>query len=88
MRSRFAILIAAFVFLHACAGVRSTPAGETVAIVGVTVVDPSSTQPSATDQTILITDGVILAVGPSPSIAIPSTARRIDARGKFAIPGP
>ena len=41
MRNRFATLITALVLLDACASGRTFPAGETVAIVGVTVVDPS-----------------------------------------------
>ena len=59
----------------------------TVAIVGVTVVDPTSTRAPATDQTIVITDGLIRAVGTSAAIAIPSGAQRLEAHGKFAIPG-
>ncbi len=73
--------------LHACASVSTTPAPDAIAIVGVTVIDPSSSQPSATDQTILVADGVIRAVGPPSSIDIPAGARRVDGRGKFAIPG-
>jgi imidazolonepropionase-like amidohydrolase len=58
-----------------------------LAVVGVTVIDPSSTNPPATDQTIVISNGVIRAVGPARSVAVPPGARRVVARGKFAIPG-
>ncbi len=81
------MLIALVVAFSACAGARATPFGETVALVGVTVIDPTSPQPSAPDQTILIADGVIRAVGPSSAVVLPASARHIDARGKFAIPG-
>ena len=67
---------------------RSSPTGDDlVAITGVTIIDPSSARPSATSQTILISNGVIHSVGPDGSIAAAAGARQIDARGKFAIPG-
>lgn len=80
-------LVAALAVLTACASVSSTPAQQAIAIVGVTVIDPSSSQPAAADQTILIADGVIRAVGPSSTIEMPAGARRVDGHGKFAIPG-
>jgi imidazolonepropionase-like amidohydrolase len=83
---RTLLSIAALAVVHACASVATAPTN-TIAIVGVTVIDPTSSQPSATDQTIVVSDGVIRAVGPSSSTAIPAGARRVDARGKFAIPG-
>ena len=89
MRCRSALLVVALAGAGGCVrpggAVPGTP--ESIAIVGATVIDPSSDIPAAGDQTILITDGVIRAVGPSSAIAIPAGARRIDARGRFAIPG-
>ena len=79
--------IATLAVLHACASAANTPATSAIAIVGVTVIDPSSSQPAAPDQTILIADGVIRSVGPSSVVVIPADARRVDGRGKFAIPG-
>ncbi|MDP9206046.1 MAG: amidohydrolase family protein [Gemmatimonadota bacterium] len=73
--------------LYACASAGTIPTTNAIAIVGVTVINPSSPQLSATDQTIVVSDGVIRAIGPSSSIAIPPGTRRVDARGKFAIPG-
>ena len=58
-----------------------------VAIVGVTVIDVSSENPPARDQTILVQNGVISAVGPASGVKIPAGTRRIDGTGKFAIPG-
>jgi len=80
-------LVSALLVVHGCASVSTTLPSNAIAIVGVTVIDPTSSQPSASDQTILVSDGVISAVGPSASVAIPAGARRVDARGKFAIPG-
>jgi imidazolonepropionase-like amidohydrolase len=85
--SRPVVLIVTLALLLGCASVAATPGADPIAIVGVTVIDPTSSQPSATDQTILVSDGVISAVGPSSSIAIPAGARPVDGRGKFAIPG-
>ena len=79
--------IGALALVCACASVSSTPGSDAIAIVGVTVIDPSSSEPATPDQTILISDGVIRAVGPPSSIDIPAGTRRVDGRGKFAIPG-
>jgi len=88
IRNRSVVLIVTLAVLNACASVTTIPAAsDAIAIVGVTVIDPSSSQPPAPDQTILVADGVIRTVGPSSAIAIPAGARRVDARGKFAIPG-
>ena len=57
------------------------------AITGVTVVDPSNATPLTADQTIIVAGDQIREVGPSASVRIPSGARVIDGRGKFAIPG-
>jgi imidazolonepropionase-like amidohydrolase len=79
--------IATLALLGACASAPANPPSGVVAIVGVTVVDPTASQPSATEQTILIADGIIQRVGPVTDIAVPAGARRVSARGKFAIPG-
>src|SRR5262249_47769895 len=43
--------------------------------------------PPVQDQTVLIDQEKIIAIGPSNSISIPSGARVLDARGKVLIPG-
>ncbi len=80
------VLLAAAAFLQSCA-VASGPA--VTAIVGATVVRPDR-EPSAAvarDQTIVIAEGRIRAVGPASTIAIPQGARRIEAQGRWIIPG-
>jgi imidazolonepropionase-like amidohydrolase len=42
---------------------------------------------SVSDQTVVISNGVIQSVGPSASVVVPRGAQRVDARGKFVIPG-
>ena len=58
-----------------------------LAIVGVTVIDPATGSAPVPDQTILITDGVISAMGPTAAMTFPADTRQLDARGRFAIPG-
>jgi imidazolonepropionase-like amidohydrolase len=39
------------------------------------------------DQTVVVQDGRITAVGPAASTAVPQGATRVDARGKYMMPG-
>lgn len=59
---------------------------QTLAITGATIIDGTS-KPPVSNGTVLITDGRIAAVGRAEDIAIPRAAKRLDARGKYAIPG-
>lgn len=61
-------------------------AAQTLAVTGATVIDGTGNAPIA-DAVVLIADGRIAAVGPAREVAVPAGARRIDARGKFVIPG-
>jgi hypothetical protein len=58
----------------------------TTAFVNVTVLPMDSDRVLA-GHTVLVQGDRISAVGPSPRVAIPDGARRIDARGRFLIPG-
>lgn len=63
-----------------------------LAIVGVTVIDlpPETRGANATgaeDQTVLVEDGRIVAVGREGSIAIPQNATTVDGRGRYLLPG-
>jgi len=63
---------------------------ETMAIMGGTLVDLGNYGRSTNDvpdAIVLIDEGKITAVGPASQIRIPHGARRIDARGKFIVPG-
>lgn len=61
--------------------------GYTIAIVGVTAIDPGSAESPRMDQTIIVSAGRIQAIGPRRTTTIPRGARRIPANGKFVIPG-
>jgi imidazolonepropionase-like amidohydrolase len=63
---------------------------EITAIVGGTLVDLNNygrLTNDISDVVILIDAGKITAVGPSSQIEVPRNARRIDAHGRFLIPG-
>lgn len=61
---------------------QSTP----VAFVGADVI-PMDSERILRAQTVVVRDGRIVALGPVGSTAIPADAQRIDARGKFLLPG-
>lgn len=59
---------------------------QTLAITGGTIIDGTGSDPLR-NGVVLITDGRISAVGPSGEVTIPASATRIDAGGKYVIPG-
>jgi imidazolonepropionase-like amidohydrolase len=75
-------------FVAACCvlGACKEPQSSVVAVAHVTVIDMTGAAP-ALDQTVLIDKEKITALGASSTVAVPSGARIIDARGKFLIPG-
>jgi imidazolonepropionase-like amidohydrolase len=64
---------------------RPTATGS-VALVGATLVDGTG-RDAVRDATVIVADGRIVAAGPSASVTIPATARRVDVRGKTIVPG-
>lgn len=59
---------------------------KTIAITHVTVIDGTGA-PARTDQTVLIEAGRIAGIGPSSRTHAPRTARIVDARGLYLMPG-
>jgi imidazolonepropionase-like amidohydrolase len=57
-----------------------------VALEHLRVIDGTGA-PAANDQTILISNGKIAAIGPSASVAVPADAKRLDLTGYSALPG-
>ena len=77
------LVLVAFVFT-------TRVSAQSVAITGVTIVDPSvaaSRQAGMVNETVVIRNGHIVAVGPSATVPIPRGARVVDGRGKFLMPG-
>lgn len=56
------------------------------AFVDVTVI-PMDRERTVPHQTVLVSDGKIIALGPVASTKVPANAKRIDGRGKFLMPG-
>ena len=56
------------------------------AFVGVTVV-PMDRERLLPEQTVVVEDGRISVIGPAATTTVPAGATRIEARGKFLIPG-
>jgi hypothetical protein len=77
----FLLLLAAL--LSAAGGLARA---ETLAIADVTVLDIAHGR-ARPGQTVVIRDGTIRAVGDVRRTAVPAGARRIDGRGRFAMPG-
>ena len=59
---------------------------QSTAIVGATVIDGNGGPPLA-DQTIVVQDKRITALGARSSVKVPPGATTIDGTGKFLIPG-
>lgn len=88
--SRFRLafsILAAFTALVAVAQTKNAvkPA-EAIAFVHVGVI-PMDREVLLPNQTVLVTDGKIAAVGPAEKIRIPEGASKVDATGKYLIPG-
>lgn len=57
-----------------------------VAFIGVNVV-PMDSERVLADHTVVVRNGLITSVGPSAEITVPPDAERIDARGRYLMPG-
>ena len=86
MPTRSVLLLTALVAPLLAGHSSRPPAPGTYAFVDVTVL-PMDRERALTGQTVLVRDGRIAAVGPSASVRVPDDAQRIDAKGKFLMPG-
>ena len=64
----------------------SPPKTGPIAITGATLIDGTGSQPIP-DSVVVIDNGRIAAAGPRAKIKIPANATRIDAAGRFIVPG-
>jgi hypothetical protein len=60
-------------------------AGAPVAFVNVSVI-PMDREQVLSDQTVVVSDGRVTAIGPAGTVQVPAVAQRIEARGRFLIP--
>ncbi len=59
---------------------------QSTAFVGVTVI-PMDRERTLANQTVVVTNGKVTAMGPAASVTVPAGAARVDGRGKFLMPG-
>jgi imidazolonepropionase-like amidohydrolase len=85
LRFRKLLLLLLLSFLVVPSFSAADPASQ-IAIAHVTVIDGTGRAPQP-DQTVLIEEGRITAVGAAAKIKVPKSARTIDASGKFLLPG-
>jgi hypothetical protein len=79
-------LLMGLCFLAASQNKVTSTSQSQIYITHVTVID-TETGKEATDQTVIIADGKIAAVAKSGSLAAPASARIVDGKGKYLIPG-
>ncbi|MGE0555142.1 MAG: amidohydrolase family protein [Gemmatimonadales bacterium] len=84
MRAFLARCAVLFVSLLGAGSVAAS--AQTLAIVGGTIIDGTGAAPVA-NGVVVMSNGRISAVGPAASVQVPAGATRIDARGKYVIPG-
>ena len=85
-RSRFAHTLVATVFALLPAMPVAAQQRGTVAFIGVNVI-PMDRDRVLQNHTVIVQDGRITAVGPAADTQVPAGATRIDASGKYLIPG-
>ncbi|MEW6212638.1 MAG: amidohydrolase, partial [Acidobacteriota bacterium] len=78
-------LLALLVFAFSPAAAQSQKS-QPVAFIHVNVV-PMDSERIIENQTVIIRDGRIAEIGPSAKVKIPRDALRIEARGKYLMPG-
>ena len=80
--AQFLLVVAVCCLLGACKKSKSS----VLAITHVTVIDMTGAAPAA-EQTVLIEQDKIVALGSSAFVSVPAGANIVEARGKFLIPG-
>ncbi|MEO7457835.1 MAG: amidohydrolase family protein [Gemmatimonadaceae bacterium] len=64
----------------------ASQASETLALVGVNVI-PVDGDGLEVDQTVVVRDGRVAAIGPANITSVPAGARVIEGRGRYLVPG-
>lgn len=80
------ITLGAVCFVTAAGAEAQTPAQQTYAFTNVNVV-PMSSETVLRNQTVIVQNGRITALGLATSVKVPQGASRIDGRGKYLMPG-
>jgi imidazolonepropionase-like amidohydrolase len=80
------VICSTLVLALAAGGSPSAQNGPTVAFTNVAVL-PMDSDRVLQDQTVVVADGKISAMGPSKSTPVPKSATTVEGRGKFLMPG-
>lgn len=86
MRRMITCAVSALLIASHSAAEAQVPARGEYAFTNVNVI-PMDTERVLNDQTVVVRDGRIVSVGPAATANVPASATRIDARGRFLIPG-
>lgn len=86
IREKIAVLLLALLLLPLIGTAQTTPDSRPLVFTHVTVIDATGA-PAQPDMTAVIINGRITALGKTGKVNIPANARRIEATGKFLIPG-
>jgi imidazolonepropionase-like amidohydrolase len=77
--------------VSACAGAWRTPGlaarSQPIALVGANVIPMSAGDSILIDQTVIVRGDRIAVIGPASLVEVPPNASRIDARGRYLMPG-
>ncbi len=65
----------------------ATGASQTVAFIHVNVIPMTGAGRVLLNQTVIVRDGIIAAIGATDKTKVPKDATRVDGRGKFLMPG-
>ncbi len=85
MRKRISLLVL-LVFAFSCSAGAQSQKPQPVAFINVNVV-PMDRERIIENQTVIIRDGRIAEIGPSTKVKIPQDALRVEAQGKYLMPG-
>lgn len=69
-----------------CLSVAASAAAQTTAFVGVNVI-PMDRERILSNQTVIVRNGIITAIGDAKKVKLPKDAVRVDGAGKYLIPG-
>src|SRR5215207_5460373 len=86
--ARSGLLVGLPLLVEGCSGSRAdtTHLPNVIAILDVNVI-PMDSERVLRNQTIVVRNGLIAAIGATGSVAIPSGAQTIDGSGKYVLPG-
>lgn len=86
MRSSTLLILAGLLLISACAGSLQSGKSTSIAITGATIISMDGGG-RIEDGVVIMEGDRIAAVGTREETAVPANARRIDATGKFLVPG-